>query len=296
MSIKEEITAEIIANTICLDTYDGYYILVEGETDELFYSKFLDNKNCQIEICHGKENTVKAINIINQRSIKKKEKSIAIVDKDFDFLDDKLNYPDNLLQTDCHDIEMMCLKSDSFDSVMNEYFSKEKVEEFNKAQKKCIRQHLLNTIRPISELRILSKKENLNLSFKPSIAKPNELKYDKFICKDKFEFKGYEALLNAIKTYYNQATHLDNKDIILKLQQLDLAKYEGYDICHGHDLTKAIHIGLKKKIGKSKLSDVTADEIERSMRLAFSIIDFKKTDLKQKLDKINDKLVKNNVA
>lgn len=294
MSLIEEITPEIIANSICQDIYDGYFILVEGSTDELFFSKFLNSDNCQIEICHGKENVIEVIDIINKRDIKKSCKTIAIVDKDYDFIDDN-KIPDNLLYTDNHDVEMMCLKSDSFNNVAKEYFSNKKIENLMQ-QVECIRSYFIKIIKPISELRILCKMENLNLSFKPSKLRPKELDYEKFICKNDFVFKGYDELINAVKTYYNQAVHLNNKDLINKLKQLNLEEYDAYDICHGHDLTKAIHIGLKKKIGKNKLIGVTSEEIERALRLAYSINDFSKTEMKKKLDKIDKKIVKNIVA
>ncbi len=295
MSLKDEITPDIIANTICQDIYDGFYILVEGDTDELFFSKFLNPDKSQIEICHGKENVVEAINIINQRNNRKTPKTIAIIDKDYDFLDN-VTYPNNVIQTDFHDVEMMCLKSDSFDNVAKEYFSKKKIEKLKQEQIECIRSYFLNIIKPISELRILSKKEKLNLSFKATEERPKELKFEKFVCKDNFVFKGYDDLINAVKTYYNQATFLNNEDLIEKIKKLDLDKYDAFDICHGHDLSRVIQIGLKKKIGKNKLINVTVDEIERALRLAYSLADFSKTDLKKKVDSINQELVKNYVA
>ncbi len=295
MSLRDEITPNIIANTICQDIYEGYYILVEGDTDELFFSKFLNAEKSQIEICHGKENVIETIQILNKRNNKKKNKTLAIVDKDYDFLDNT-EYPENIIQTDFHDVEMMCLKSESFDSVAKEYFSKKKIEKLKQDQVDCIRSYFLSIIKPISELRIISKKENLNLSFKTTKKRPKELKYEKFICKDNFVFKGYDELINTVKTYYNQAIHLNNQELIDKIKQLDLEKYDAFDICHGHDLSRIIQIGLKKKIGKSKLTSVTIDEIERALRLAYSLVDFAKTDLKKKLDKINKELVKNYVA
>lgn len=295
MSLRNEITPEIIANTICQDTYNEYYILVEGDTDELFYSKFLNSDKCQIEICHGKENVIEAIELINKRKHRIAKKAIAIIDKDFDFLDNT-NYPKNIVETDFHDVEMMCLKSDSFENVAKEYFSNRKMERLKAENIKCLRSYFLNIIQPISELRILSKQEKLNLSFKPSVKKPRELKYDKFICRDKFEFKGYDKLIEAVKTYYNQAVQLKNEELIDKIKLLNLEEYDAYDICHGHDLTRAIHIGLKKRIGKSKLSGVTPDEIERALRLAYTKDDFANTKIKKKLDVICKELVKSNVA
>jgi len=293
MCLQEEITPEIIANSIYQDSFKGYYILVEGESDNLFYSKFLNDNESQIEICHGKENVIEAISIINERQ-KKRDVSIAIIDKDYDFLDDSLSYPNNVIQTDFHDIEMMCLNSDSFLDFSKEYFSDKKMNSL--IGNGCIRNYLLNIIKPISKLRIINKNENLSLAFKTSKVRKKELSYTKFICKDHLVFKGYEDLLNTVKKYYNQATNLDNEQMIIKLQDLDINGYDAYDICHGHDLTRVIAIGMKKRIGKSKLSSVSIDEIERVMRLSYTLLDFNNTKMKAKLDEINAKLVKKYVA
>lgn len=292
MCLQEEITPEIIANTICQDVYDGFYILVEGESDDLFYSKFLNSNVTQIEICHGKENVIEAISIISERQIKK-DVSIALVDKDFDFLNSNQIHS-NIIQTDFHDIEMMCLKSASFMNFSKEYFSSRKLKAI--IGNASIKEYLLEMILPISKLRIISILEGLSLAFKASKNKERELDFSKFICKRKFIYKGDEYLLNAIKRYYNQATGLNNVEIIKKMQNLEIDKYNEYDMCHGHDLTRAIAIGLKQKIGRNSLTGVTVLEIERAMRLAYSIDDFNKTKMKAKLDSVDKRIVKKYVA
>ena len=84
MSIREEIDGDFMANSLRMNSFQGYSVLVEGENDELFYSKFLDEKKVQIEICHGKKNVLDAIKILDENN--KNKKYIGIVDKDYDFL------------------------------------------------------------------------------------------------------------------------------------------------------------------------------------------------------------------
>lgn len=291
MSLREEITPDIIANTIYQDTYDGYHILVEGETDCLFYSRFFCRKNSQFFICHGKENVIEAIKIINLR-FKKKKLAIGIVDKDYDFLCKSiLDYPDNLICTDSHDVEMMCLKSKSFDNISKEYFSSDKIDKLFNSSETNLRYFLLQLIKPISELRIINSKDNLSLSFKSKNNNDKELNYGKIICRNSLKFKGYNDLIDTVKRYRNQAVHLNNEEIIKKIEILNLDEYDIYDVCHGHDLTKVIQIGMKKKLGKNSLSSVTASELERVMRLAYNGADFSLTKLKMRIDEINDKLV-----
>ncbi|HSC52345.1 MAG TPA: DUF4435 domain-containing protein [Phnomibacter sp.] len=293
MALIDEIDAEFIANSIIIDTYDGYYVLVEGETDDLFFTKFLNKSLCQIEVCNGKENVKEVLEIINSH-LKKKEKTIGIIDKDFDsILAPSIPYPCNLLLTDFHDIEMMCVNSESFEYFSNEYFSKIKLSNFIKEMNiSSIKDYLLNLVRPISELRIISQCENLNLAFKQTKEKTKELDFKKFICKDKFTFKGYPLLIETIKTYYNQGVKLDATDIEKKIKALDLTNFSNYDICKGHDFSRVLIIGILKRIGKSSITTLTTEELERSLRLAYTMADFQKTNLKKQLDSINPKIVR----
>lgn len=296
MTLINEIDAQYIANSIIMDIFSDYCILVEGETDEMFFSKFLDDSECHIEICNGKQNLIAALEIINSHT--KKIKVIGIIDKDFDFIiAPQSPAPSNLLNTDFHDVEMMCINSDSFEYFASEYFSKTKLKNFLSEKKNItLREYLLSLTKPISELRIVSLKNNLNLAFKQTTTKTKELDFKKFICKDKFIFKGYDKLIETIKTYYNQGVELNSKDLESQIKTLDLREFDNYDVCKGHDLTKVIIIGILKKIGKTNSENITTEEIERSLRLSFSLMDFNKTKLKKQIDRIDQNLVRTHTA
>lgn len=290
MSLKEEIDGDFIANTIRMDDVEGYYVLVEGETDELFYSKFLNSELTQIEICHGKQNVLDAIKILDEANVQKKYFGIA--DKDYDFLDLNSFQSKNLIRTDYHDVETMCIASDSFENIVKEYFNNEKIKLLKQDSSKSIVDHILDIAKPIAELRVVSINHNYKLKFKPSGIQTKELDYTKFVCKDNFCFKGVESLLETIKKYYNQAVHIPNEELVEKINNTDLSNYEILDICHGHDITKIIVVGMKKAIGKSNLSNTKPDDIERAMRLTFSKEDFYKTDLKKNIESISMELIK----
>lgn len=290
MSLKQEINGDFVANTVRMDSFKGYYVLVEGENDELFYSKFLDESEVQIEICHGKNNVLEAIQILDKNVSNKKY--VGIVDKDYDFLDEKPFTSNNLVRTDYHDIETMCISSAAFEDFSKEYFKSEKVENFCSKKSKSIKEHLLELARPIAELRILSIKNNYTLKFKPSGKETKELEYTKFVCKDKYDFLGIENLLQTIKRFHNQGLPKSNEELIQELDTLDLSKYEILDIVHGHDISNIIVVGLKKAIGKSSLNKTKRDEVERALRLSYSREEFAKTQIFRSLISISDTLIK----
>lgn len=289
MSLKNEITGEIIANSLCMDTYDEFYVLVEGETDELFYSKFLDNTKCTIEICQGKQNVIDAISILNNRN--KRIKYFGIIDKDYEFLISTQEV-DNIIKTDYHSVETMCLKSSSFENLVKEYFDSNKIDKLNTNGDFNLVEHILELTKQIAQIRMLSINEKYYFQFKPTGKQSKELDYTKFICKNTFSYLGLDNLLDTVKKYHNQGVHLSNKDLISKIKELDSDKYEILDICHGHDISRVIVVGMKKAIGKNSLVNTNVDEIERAMRLTYSREDFYKTEIKKKIEIISKELIK----
>ncbi len=285
MSIKEEIDGNFIANSIRMDSFNGYYILVEGQTDELFYSKFLNNEESNILICHGKENVIDAIHILDKS--KTHVKYIAIVDKDYDFLDNNMPISNNLLRTDFHDVETMCIQSICFDDFSREYIKEEKVNEICISKSKTLREHIYEIALPIARARILSYKNNYSLKFKPVGNEKKELDYTKFICKNSYSFLGNTEMLNTLKIYYSQGLPKTIEEINKELEALNLKKFDILDIVHGHDLTNIIVIGIKKSIGKSSFSNIKREEVERALRLVYSKQEFIKTKLYENLSKLS---------
>lgn len=290
MSIRQEIDGDFIANSLRMDSFQGYYVLVEGENDELFYSKFLDEKEVQIEICHGKENVLDAIQILDENS--RNKKYIGLVDKDYDYLLDNIFESDNLIRTDFHDVETMCISSSGFDDFSKEYCKASKVEALCSEKSKNLREHIIELAKPIAGLRILSVKNKYSLKFKPSSRETKELDYTKFICKNNYDFLGLEDLLKSLERFYNQGLPKSNEELIKELKSLDLSKYEILDIVHGHDLSNIIVIGLKKTIGKSSLNNTKRDEVERALRLSYSREEFKGTNIYQSLNSISSRILK----
>lgn len=276
MGLKNEIDMDFIANSICMDkVFKGYYLILEGETDELLFSKFFIPQNCQLETLDGKENVIELVEILHNRNF---HNIFAIIDKDLDWFDNKIaTYPNNIFTTDFHDVEITCISSDSFFNVIKEYCSKSKIQSYGGISN--LIDYLISLSIPIGLLRLYNYKNSLNLSFKPSPQKPKPLDYSKFICKNNFTYNGHENLIETIKRYYNQAIHLENANVIKALDMLETENHVKYDIAHGHDFVKIFLIGLKKKIGKSISTNVSEEDIERSIRLAYSFVDFKKTKL-----------------
>ena len=88
-------------------------------------------------------------------------------------------------------------------------------------------------------------------------------------------------MIETVKRYYNQAISLNTENIINGIHEICNRELKVENMLHGHDVTNIISIGLKKKIGKSITQNANSEDIERSLRLAYTFSDFSKTQLYQ---------------
>lgn len=273
----EHITPERIANSIMQDTYNGLYVLVEGNKDYKLFSKFLNLDALRIKQTFGCINLFKVFEILNNRGFKLK---IGIVDRDFSEI---LNLPSpfsNVFVTDHHDIEVMIFISSAFDAVLNIYTLPEKVEQFERKVGRPIREIIFDLSDKIGYLKLANKLNNLGLVFKPKTVDGNQIKYHEFI-DDHLKFKGDERLIRTVINYSrnksNQALNYEsikhNYDIVKEV------KYPSTTLSNGHDLSNIIFILLKKTLKSSNKMLQDFNSVEDSMILAYEFEEFKKTQL-----------------
>lgn len=234
------------------------FILVEGSHDRLFLLKF-KNDTTQIELTFGWEKLIDIMSVLKQRGF---EKAIGIIDKDLrEVIPENHTYDKNIIITDEHDINILCIEK-SFDVIFENYCSEDKVERF-KSEKNisCLKTYTYDLAKPLSFLKILNKREKLNLSFKSNDSKKNKLDYSKFIDKNKYELISFDKLIETITNFSRNKTEnkiLNNDEILSKLKSI--IKDENYDnskINSGHDFGEIISLGFKKVLGTIELDSET---------------------------------------
>ncbi len=273
--IEQFITPASVANGIVADkTFTGIYLIVEGKTDNLFFSKFIEKQNCRIVIAFGNEKVIEIIDILEKRNYKN---AIAVIDSDFRKILNKIPQHSNIIMTETHDIETLIIKSSTFEYVINSLVSSEKYNHFLSEIKGSFRNYILELLaKPIAIFRLINEIDNLGLKFKPAKLDDKELKYNEFIEKDTFTFSGYEKLITTVKNYYNQKPSLSVSDIKLQIENYSKNNYDLYELCNGHDITHIISISLQKRIGSEKIE---ADEIGKRLINSYDSAYFEKTEL-----------------
>lgn len=246
------------------------YFLVEGESDERFFNKFIERSVCKVKDAKGRENVEKLMEVINCNRM---QGVVAVVDSDFDKVLDRNIDKDNILMTDTHDIETLIIKTDTLEYFYSEYGDYNKIKIAENKWKTRLIEKILTAAKVIGLLRLLSILDNMNLDFK-------DLNYDDFINRD------MELDINKFVTQvaYNSGKIRYKDDIINKLNNQIHKEYDIWQVCCGHDLTRIIAMVLSDDFGVDSLGNKSAQRInstivESALRLSYDEFKFFTTGL-----------------
>ncbi|OBQ36078.1 MAG: hypothetical protein AN485_12225 [Anabaena sp. MDT14b] len=267
--MREFLTVDRVANQIRLrrSTYSGTFLLVEGSSDKTFYERFVDKLSCELVITAGKPSSKqRAITILEILEKSNFQGVLAIVDADFDRLQNIPDTSPNLLRTDTHDLETMLIKSSALEKVISEFGSEEKITQLNRD----IREVLISVGVAVGYLRYISQSDGLNLTFEG-------ITFSKFIDEKNWQFNEVK-LIQEVKNK-SQAFYLKDEDLEKRLITEKSNNQDYWQVCCGHDLVEILSLGLRKAIGTNKTVDVEANSLERNLRLAYEVAYFYKTQL-----------------
>lgn len=245
------------------------FLLVEGKTDHKLYTRFVDKKQCQIVSAVGKSVVIQVLLILEKILF---PGILAIVDADFDVLEDRLPVSPNMCYTDLHDLEAMLLQSPALESVLNESGSVEKIEQIMSKTGKDVRTLLLECGIVIGYLRWVSLREELALVFKG-------LEFDAFMDRDVLTID-QTKLMQTVKDK-SKKPDLEEVQLQASIQKLQEGAHDPWHVCCGHDLVRLLSKGLQGVLSREKknTNDVNPDRLEHDLRLAFERAYFYKTRL-----------------
>lgn len=238
------------------------FILLEGNTDIKLFRKFFAKEYTDTTGLVGKEKVIKALEILIAEGY---TQVIGIKDADFDHL---LNTQTvhNLFITDFHDMEIQMIESPALDSVIAEYGKAD-------ARTIDIKEKTYATVLTIGYARYFNEKkkhagEERDLSF-------DSLKFQNFIQfqNDQLLFDEVNFLSELISESKKRKStcQITEQQLKYEIESLEAESYDIRQICSGHDITKVIGLVLPKK--------QNINEIEKALRLAYSLQNFQQTSL-----------------
>ncbi|HKQ74228.1 MAG TPA: DUF4435 domain-containing protein [Blastocatellia bacterium] len=268
--MREFLTPADLANAIRMarSSYEGAFLVVEGQTDALLYKRLADTKQCRLIVAHNKENVVEILMLLESGNF---IGALAIVDADFDTLEGKVFASPNIFLTDTHDLETMLLKSPALEKLLLEMESETKLDEFVKSLGKELRDALLEEGLHLGYLRWVSLRHGHELKFEG-------LKYRDFTDLTTLTIN-QSKLIKSIKNHSQKPQLLDQE----LQQQIEAIRDETHDkwhVCCGHDLIGILSVGLRKAIGSQRShKEIEPEILERSLRLAYESAWFRDTQL-----------------
>ena len=267
--MKEFLRASAIANRVRMLPHQGVFLLVEGVEDAALYGAFVDESTCRIVVAYGKPNVLGALASLRAQDPRV---VLGIIDADFMILDGEAASEPDVLLTDFHDLEMMLLASPALDRVLREFRS-EKADAPQETPAR-VRERLLDLGTVVGLLRWLSHREDRRWLFR-------DMDFDRFVDDRTLTLKR-EQLLQEIQTRSRQGSLLPD-EIWPRIETLASRNADPWHVCCGHDLVTLLGIGLRRVWGTNNDATVTREQMERSLRLAYTRTSFEATNLHAQL-------------
>ena len=243
----------------------GAFVLVEGVTDDRVYGKFIA-EGVRIVQCHSKDNVRRAVKeLTGHRGLKE---VIGIVDADLDLLDHICETPP-LFRTDCRDMEMLCIRSNALDDVLDEYADRDKLKAFT-SKYGPVRDVLVNSSSPIGLLMHISMRQSLDLNF-------GDLDAGKFIDRKSLRIDKKDLIKEVLS---NSGSAKASRSMLMELLQKEEAELEDpWHAARGHDTVSILLLALTTNFGSFNARNLNEGALGGALRLAFSDSDFFDTRL-----------------
>ena len=256
---------KVRANSIRLkrSQHTGPFLLVEGQDDKLFMSKFACLTTCKIEVMDNKSNVQNVVRILNDEGY---PGILGLADADFDRIFDMGEDLAGIVMHDHHDLETMMLRSPALEFVLREYGSEPKIDKFPGDVLGAVMERALL----VGYLRVYSAISDLGLTFRG-------MDYGAWLERSNFK-PNVERLIQHVKNRSNR------QDLSTSMLQNGIADVQGrnYDpleVVTGDDLIGVLIVGLRGVLGNQTAQSVKSEDIRLVLRLSYSEEQFRVSDL-----------------
>lgn len=257
-------------------------VVVESKSDEkLFRSLF--HKDTTFFSVSGFQNVLDTLTKLENDNF---YFVIGIIDADFRRINNETVKIKNIFLTDCHDLEMMMVKSDAWDNSILKLTEKEKIDSFENKHGSIL-DFLLNLSKHVASVRFLNYRNNLELKFKNVDKKGNcdFIDYNKFIDINTLSIDKDKMLETIENKSQKNQFFKNNQNLKQEFESILQDNYDLYEFCNGHDFMNILSLALKKALSNEQKSGKDLEEI---LLFAYRLEDFIKTNLYKLLKEWNE--------
>lgn len=268
-SIRGAIDGQTLATEVRLHraSFHGCILLVEGSGDALLYGRFVSKDQCLILTAFSREYVEGALVELSASNV---AGVLGLVDRDYDEADGE-DVLENIIRTEENDLEMMIICSPALDAVLKEYGSIRKINKVETTAEKNVRDILFACASVIGAVRVLSKRNKLNLKFAGM----------------KWRFKASGNVEIDVDRQYRQilvgSNTVEGWDLARLKQEAEVVVVNAEDakhLCRGHDVVRVLARALRKMLGSDSQfdSENRVLNLEKIFRLAYDWEDFRRTN------------------
>ena len=231
------------------------FLILEGSDDIKVFRNFVDHGACETVNAFRKQNVIDAVYLLEDDGC---NGMCGIVDADFDAIL-KVSYDsDNIIATDCHDLDVMIFMSHAFEKYINMVSNDGDVDAFEKRLGVTIRESVTQASRILGAARLASTEKGLNILFRNI---------------DLSEFLDGDLKMNdgIFRHLIDRSTNprCNARQLRIFSDEILGRQIEGSVLCQGHDLAQVLGVALRKAIGNRKVPLTWGSEIEIGLRLSF---------------------------
>lgn len=266
------------------------YVYVEGDSDERFFRNYIDENNCTVRQCQGKDNVWKQL-LADQKTSDDKEVIIYIVDADLDNRDTgKYTYNNVFTYDDTKDLESwIWFNSDFCKKYINEYASTSQLENMEKLWGQDLESKITQEAKKVGVLRYIDNQNSFQLPFSAKGEESTALMLFNFL-DEAFSFNANQYLDTLISKHKLPLTVRNKTNIQYKVTEAlkNIDDYFPKQVCTGHDLTQIFAAVFDSKnfsnsVNRNKGQEITKDNIESAMRTMLDSFYFIRSNLCKKI-------------
>jgi hypothetical protein len=256
-------TPAVLSSEILLKSsgYAGWFILLEGDFDQRFWTPRLNLLNLKPINCVGKPNVLNSLELLI--CINQAQKIVALVDKDYDEILMRPGQFPQLIYTDENDLEVTLLRCSvnalvpAMERILDESIEARKRQKFEERMGYSVTEHLRQMAVNFGVLRLINEQLQSGVNFdKLSILHRDFLDHTT-LCQDQIALH---------KAFVDAATHVGK--IVLTLdglaEKVELSRssglFSGWTLVQGHDLMQLMAIAINSDALKFKTGHRQASE------------------------------------
>ena len=248
--------------------HKGVFFLVEGAHDIRRFSKFFDERSVFSLPCHGKENVIGTIDLVQNSG---DEDCLGFADSDFDRIDQCIEDNEDVIHSKHHDFDLDVCKSGATARYLVEVALEDKIAGIGGCD--ALLNTLLEVIEPLSALRYANVKHRLGYSL-------TSVRLDEF-------FDGFvldiNKMIDSVSTGRFGSAEC-KAAIRAKIDQYSGTDFDLWQFSNGHDLMAALGIALRSRVANRAVPQTWRREVEAHLRLTFDWDDFHATGLAGKIE------------